>query len=135
MASGVFLRPQPVEEDWLMALPGLMNDFVETCTILTKTRIPDGEGGWTNRWVDGMQFQAAITYDTTIPARVAESEGMKATYTITTEKALPLDFHDVFRRERDGQVFRVTSQGDDKKTPASATFQVCQVAAEEWTLT
>ena len=117
-----------------MAFVGLMNDFVEDCTLIEKTRIPDGEGGWTTGWVDGMDFQAAITYDTTLNARVAESEGMKATYTVTTEKTMPLDFHDVFRRKRDGQIFRVTSQGDDKKTPRSATFQVSQVAAEEWAL-
>lgn len=118
-----------------MAFVGLMNDFVEDCTLIEKTRIPDGEGGWTHVWRDGMVFQAAITYDTTLNARVAESEGMKATYTVTTEKTMPLDFHDVFRRNRDGQVFRVTSQGDDKRTPRSATFQVSQVAAEEWALT
>lgn len=117
-----------------MSFPGLMNDYVESCTLLEKTRMPDGEGGWTNTWVDGLSFKAAITYDTTLQARVAESEGMKATYTVTTEKGMPLDFHDVFRRERDKQVFRVTSQGDDKVTPASASFQVSQVAAEEWVL-
>lgn len=114
--------------------PGLMNDFVERCTLLEKTRQPDGEGGWKVVWVDGPEFDAAITYDTTIQARVAESEGMKATYTVTTEKGMMLDFHDAFRRERDGQVFRVTSQGDDKRTPESASFQVSQVAAEEWVL-
>ena len=114
---------------------GLMNDFVEGCTLIEKTRVPDGEGGWTVGWADGMDFQAAITYDTTLQARVAESEGMKATYTVTTEKTMPLDFHDVFRRKRDGQIFRVTSQGDDKRTPPSASFQVSQVAAEEWSLT
>ena len=123
-----------MEETVLMAFKGLMNDFVEDCTLLEKSRIPDGEGGWVTAWVDGMEFQAAITYDTSIQARVAESGGMKATYTITTDKSMPLDFHDVFRRNRDGQVFRVTSQGDDKRTPETATFQVSQVAAEEWAL-
>ena len=118
-----------------MALTGLMNDFAEECTIVEKTRVPDGEGGWNIRWVDGMDFTAAITYDTTMQARVAESEGMMATYTVTTDKNIQLDFHDVFRRKRDGQIFRVTSQGDDKKTPPSASFQVAQVAAEEWALT
>ena len=117
-----------------MPFIGLMNDFLEDCVLLEKTRVPDGEGGWAVSWADGMAFKAAITYDTTITARVAESEGMAATYTVTTEKSMPLDFHDVFRRVRDGQVFRVTSQGDDKRTPATATFQVSQVAAEEWSL-
>lgn len=117
-----------------MGFPGLMNDFLEECVLMEKTRIPDGEGGWKTSWTDGMAFKAAITYDNTITARVAESEGMRATYTVTTEKSMPLDFHDVFRRQRDGQTFRVMSQGDDKRTPESASFQVSQVAAEEWSL-
>ena len=113
---------------------GLMNEFTEDCTLMERTRVPDGEGGWTSTWSDGMGFRAAITHDTTLQARVAESGGMKATYTVTTERAMPLDFHDVFRRDRDGQVFRVTSDGTDKQTPDSATFQVSQVSAEEWVL-
>ena len=118
-----------------MSFPGLMNDFAEQCTLIEKTRVPDGEGGWTIGWTDGMSFMAAITHDSTLQARVAESEGMTATYTVTTEKSMPLDFHDVFRRESDKQVFRVTSDGTDKRTPARASFQVSQVSAEDWTLT
>lgn len=113
---------------------GLMNEFTEDCTLMERTRVPDGEGGWTSTWDDGMTFRAAITHDTTLQARVAESGGMRSTYTVTTERAMPLDFHDVFRRDRDGQVFRVTSDGTDKQTPDSATFQVSQVTAEEWVL-
>ena len=118
-----------------MSFVGLMNDFVETCVLMEKTRIPDGEGGWNVGWVDGPEFDAAITHDTTLQARVAESEGMMSTYTVTTEKATPLEFHDVFRRKSDNQYFRVTSDGNDKMTPASASFQVSQVTAEEWVLT
>lgn len=118
----------------IMSFIGLMNDYVEDCTLLERSRVSDGEGGWLNRWVDGMTFQAAITHDSTLQARVAESEGMTATYTVTTEKSMPLDFHDVFRRESDGQIFRVLSDGTDKVTPKSATFQVSQVSAEEWVL-
>ena len=118
-----------------MAFIGLMGDYAEECTIIEKSRVSDGEGGWITRWVDGMGFEAAITHDSTLQGRIAESEGMTATYTVTTDKSMPLDFHDVFRRESDGQIFRVTSDGTDKKTPKSATFQVSQVSAEEWALT
>lgn len=118
-----------------MSLVGLMNDFGEACTLLEKVRTPDGEGGWVPVWTDGMEFTAAITHDTTLQARVAEADGMKSTYTVTTDKAMPLEFHDVFRRESDGQIFRVTSDGTDKRTPDRASFQVSQVNAEEWSLT
>lgn len=117
-----------------MAFPGLMEDFAETCTLMVKTRRSDGEGGWVTVWEEGETFRAAITHDSTINARVAEAEGMSSTYTVTTEKGQPLDFHDVFRRESDGQVFRVTSDGTDKMTPDRASFDVSQVAAQRWEL-
>jgi hypothetical protein len=67
-------------------------------------------------------------------ARVAAVQGVTALYTVTTEKNINLQYHDVFRRASDGKVFRVTSDGDDKKTPASASLNMRQVSAEEWRL-
>lgn len=118
-----------------MSLVGLMNDFAEDCVLMEKVRVPDGEGGWSTTWTEGAGFRAAITHDSTLGARVAEREGMTSTYTVTTDKAMPLDFHDVFKRVRDGQTFRVTSDGTDEQTPGRATFQVSQVSAEAWSLT
>lgn len=112
----------------------LVDEFKEDCVLLEKQRTPDGEGGWRTEWREGAAFRAAIVMDTTLRARVAESQGMTAIYTVTTDRSLPLDFHDVFRRVRDGQVFRVTSDSDDKRTPDVATFQFHQVNAEEWRL-
>jgi hypothetical protein len=43
-----------------------------------------------------------------------------------------LEYHEVFRRLDDGKVFRVTSDGDDKFTPASAGLNMRQVTAEEF---
>lgn len=117
-----------------MSFPGIMGEEVTECVLMQKTRVPDGEGGWNTSWTDGPSFYATITHDTTINARIAESEGMMATYTVYTEKAMPLDFHDVFRRVHDGQYFRVTSDGTDVVTPKRASFALSQVAAEEWTL-
>jgi hypothetical protein len=45
-----------------------------------------------------------------------------------------LQYHDIFRRVEDGKIFRVTSDGDDKKTPESATLNMREVTAEEWSL-
>lgn len=115
-----------------MSFKGLINDFVTQCVLVEKVRVPDGEGGWIPMWQDGMKFDAAITHDTTLQAKVAESDGMKSTYTVTTERNTVLDYHDVFRRLSDGQVFRVTSDGTDVVTPDRASFQFSQVSAEEW---
>ena len=110
----------------------LLNDAFEACTMLHKTSADDGYGGETTVWVDGATFQAAITFDSSMEARTAQSQGVKSLYTVTTRKSKVLEYHEVFRRNRDGKLFRVTSDGDDKATPDSATLDMRQVTAEEW---
>ena len=80
------------------------------------------------------EFDAAIVFDTSIDARRAEAEGVKSLYTVTTSRVMTLEFHEVFRRQRDGKIFRVTSDGDDKYTPRSTPLDMRQVTAEEWRL-
>lgn len=112
----------------------LLDDALENCVIMDKTTQPDGYGGYISTYKDGAPFKAAIVFDTSIEARVADKQGVTSLYTITTPKAMMLEYHDVFKRTRDGKVFRVTSDGDDKFTPASATLDMRQVTAEEYVL-
>lgn len=109
----------------------LLSDAMITCVMLNKRTEADGYGGYTTTWSDGASFPAAIVLDTSMEARIGEKQGVTALYTVTTSKALNLQYHDVFRRVEDGKLFRVTSDGDDKKTPASATLNMRQVTAEE----
>lgn len=115
-------------------MTGLPATMAESCTLLERKRVPDGEGGFETAWADGPTFEAAIVKDTSTAARVAEKEGVTNLYTVTTPTNASLEFHDVFRRNRDGQIFRVTSNGDDKRTPSVASFSFEQVSAEEWVL-
>lgn len=103
--------------------------------MMDKTTTPDGYGGYVPVWSEGVEFQAAITLDTSIEARTAESQGVTSLYTVTTRKAMNLQYHDVFQRVSDNKVFRVTSDGDDKKTPPMAGLNMRQVSAEEYELT
>lgn len=112
----------------------LLSEAMENCILLDKTTQADGYGGYITAWVEGAEFQAAIVFDTSIEARAAEQQGVTSLYTVTTSRALTLQYHDVFKRQRDGKIFRVTSDGDDKYTPASATLDMRQVTAEEWSL-
>lgn len=109
----------------------LLSDAMESCVMLNKQTTNDSYGGFINTWVDGATFNAAIVFDTSIEARVAEVQGVHSLYTVTTPRNVTLQYHDVFRRVRDGKLFRVTSDGDDKYTPASATLDMRQVTAEE----
>lgn len=112
----------------------LLQDAMTACTLLTKTLVPDGYGGQTVTWDESGTFDAAITFDTSIQARNAAKQGVSSLYTVTTTRGITLEYHDVFRRERDGKIFRVTSDGDDKYTPKSAGLDMRQVTAEEWTI-
>ena len=103
--------------------------------MLDRTTSDDGYGGFSSTYSDGAGFLSAVVLDNSIEARRAAVEGVTAMYTVTTSRAVNLKYHDIFRRDRDGKIFRVTSDGDDKKTPMSATLDMRQVSAEEWKLT
>lgn len=113
----------------------LLDDAMESCVILDKRTEKDGYGGVKTAYVDGAEFQAAIVFDSSMQARLASVQGVTDLYTITTRKNVVLQYHDVFRRQKDGKIFRVTSDGDDKATPASASLDMRVVSAEEYEVT
>ena len=110
----------------------LLTEMMDECVILNKKMQPDGYGGFNVTWEYGAPFTAAITFDTSIEARMAEKQGVTSLYTVTISRALMLDYHDVFMRTKDGKIFRVTSDGDDKFTPNRSTLDMRQVTAEKW---
>lgn len=113
----------------------LLSETFEEFNIIDKQTVPDGYGGFRPAYVLGAPIQAAVTFDTSIEARTAEKEGVTSLYTVTTSRAITLEYHDLLKRKRDGKIFRVTSDGDDKFTPASAQLDMRQVTAEEFMLT
>lgn len=110
----------------------LLSEAFEKCTLMDKTTQPDGYGGYITTYQDGAEIDCAIVLDSSIEAKLAEQQGVTGVYTITTRKNINLQYHDVLRRESDGKIFRVTSDGDDKHTPRMATLNMRQVSAEEW---
>lgn len=112
----------------------LLSQAMEDVVMLEKKRVPDGEGGFTTDWAEGVQFKAAITFNSSLEAKVAEKQGVTSLYSVICPINAKLEYHDVVRRLRDGKIFRITSDGDDEITPDSATFQFAKVSAEEWSL-
>lgn len=113
----------------------LLTESFENCVLYDRKTVSDGVGGYVSSFTEGAEFTAAISLDTSMQARTAAKQGVTALYTVTTRKAMNLQYHDVFKRVSDGKIFRVTSDGDDKKTPRSAGLNMRCVSAEEWTLT
>ena len=112
----------------------LMEDALEDFTIINKVTSPDGYGGVNTDWVDGALIKGAMVFDGSTQMKVARAMGSTSSYTLTVIKDIELDYHDVLRRESDKQIFRITSNSDDLKTPDSATLNMRQYQAEEWKL-
>lgn len=120
----------------------LLDEAMVTCCFVNKQTVPDGYGGTKTEWSEGAEFKAAITLDSSLQAKVAEKQGVTGLYTVTTSRAIDLDYHDVIKRlatklsdgtEVEEIILRVTSKSD-KMTPASAKLEMRQVSAEEWEL-
>ena len=112
----------------------LLESAYEPFVMMDKTTVADGYGGFYATWAEGAEFQAAATYDTSIEARIAAVQGVTSMYTVTTSKAIALEYHDVIKRVSDGLILRVTSDSKDKQTPPSATLNMRVVTAEEFDL-
>ena len=102
---------------------------VQCARLVAKTE-PDGEGGFRTAITVGDGFMAAIVHDSSTASRIAEHDGVRNVYTVTTGE--PLRYGDLFRRSSDGQVFRCTSDADDGAAPRCASFGFGQCSAEEW---
>ena len=112
----------------------LMDEYSVECTLLTKTREDDLYGGYVTRWTDGVSFQAAWEYESAPEISVAEQQGVARTYRIYVNKTLDLDYHEVFRRADNGQIYRVINPGTDRKTPSFSRLNKRLIEVEKWEL-
>lgn len=113
-------------------LLSLLTQIMVDCTILNHIRTNDPYGGYKETWDDGATFKAAISKDGSTEAEIAERQELGEIYTVVTSREFVLNYHDVFKRDSDGAVFRVTSNSQDSH-PAS-TIQINKVSAERWEL-
>lgn len=110
----------------------LIERAMETSHIMDKTTEPDGYGGVKTTYTEGAEIKVAYSMNSSTEARVAAQQGVNNRFTLLTKKAVLLRFPDIVKRDRDGKTFRVTSDGDDKKTPDTAGLDLRAVEAEEW---
>lgn len=112
----------------------LLTQSFDQCVIVDKTTEDDGYGGVITFWKDGAKVECSIVPDGGVNQLVAMQRGWTGSYTVTTTKKVVFRAGDIFKRLEDGKVFRVKSNGEDTKTPDSATLDMRQVKAEEITL-
>ena len=112
----------------------LIDQMMEKCRILNRSRVDDDYGSYTDTWTEGASFDAAIIKNSTTEAIVAEKQGVSEIFTVVTNKRFELSYHDAFKRLSDGQIFRVTSNSKDSDAPNASTVPITKVTAEKWEL-
>ena len=113
----------------------LLTSMMEPCHMMDKsTSTTNTLLGRVDTYTEGAAFQAVIIKNSSPQERVAEQQGVKETFTVVTDKGWGLDFHEVFRRDADGAVFRVVSNQLDSEAPDMSSVQIGKVTAERWVL-
>lgn len=110
----------------------LLSDAYEPFYFIEKSFVPDGAGGLKPTWTRGAEFQATANFPNSTLSDIANKLTEKTNCTITTSRAITLDFMDVIQRKEDGMYFRILSNGKENKTPASASLDMRQSKAEVW---
>ena len=112
----------------------LLEEAFKDFTVINKAVVDDGYGGTKTTWTDGATIRGAIVIDTSAQMKTAQALGSAIAYTFTVSRDTELDYHTVIRRNSDSKIFRLTSDTDDKETPASAGLNMRQYTAEEFVL-
>lgn len=112
----------------------MVEEFYEPLIYTEKKIISDGMGSYWEDYVDGTEFMGAITLEQSIQARIAEQQGLKTIFTITTSRNIPLKFSDVIKRKSTGEYFKIGSNGFDMQTPSMSNLDIQQVTAERFTI-
>lgn len=112
----------------------LLDSMMEKCRIMNHVREDDPYGSSVDRWPEGASFDATIIKNSTTEATIAEKQGIDEIFTVVVKKSFPLDYHDVFKRLSDGQIFRVTSMTRDSEAPEASTVKIAKVTAEKWVI-
>lgn len=110
-----------------------LNEYQEY-EVLNKAIVADGEGGQVTVWTPGLKFMAAVTLDDTTEMLIAQAQGVKGAYSVTTNKSTRLPYHTVFRRVSDHDaIFRIVSK-DEFAPPSTSSLDIRGNRAEEYAL-
>lgn len=108
--------------------------YGEQC-FLMKLMPPhsDGMGGFSSeKWVQTTEFIALIDRNSSTTALIAEKQGITSVYTIYIDASFEIHKLDIFKRGKDSQCFRVTSDPDDQITPKTSNMNFKVFTAEQY---
>lgn len=114
----------------------LLSSAMEPCVMMDKSTVNDGLGGFKNVWTEGAEFLAFVhkERDPTAVQVVAEKTVANEELTVIVYMSVSLEYHDVFKRIRDGAIFRLTSNTKDGETHQLASSPIAKARCERWEL-
>lgn len=108
----------------------MLEYWTEPFVMLDLVTRPDGYGGVVREWVDGAEIRCAYSIDQTTEAKIAYQNGTKKMATIIVPELLELQPDDRIKCMATGEVFRITSNARDVKTPPFSSLHARAVSAE-----
>lgn len=111
-----------------------MDDFFEPMRVMDWRSKPDGLGSFIWEWEDGADFRGGVVLNTSTQMRIAQQEGSKGIYTLTTAVKMPFENGDMVKRLKDDALFKITSDQADVSTPAISDITGWQVTMERVTV-
>ena len=115
----------------------LLDEYRQHFVIWHRIAVDDPYGGYDSQWVKGASFDGIITEDASLTATVAGLDTKKNYYGIKVKRDAPLDFQTIFRSDKDGKWYRITS-GDVLKSPSISALDMKILSCEafdpiDWT--
>lgn len=107
-------------------------DYAETITVMERTLMPDGLGGFEEKWTEGVQFKGTLRTSNNIQTLIAEQQGVTGTYLLLYPNTLPLRYGDILKK--DNRFFRINSEPEDGKPPTISTLDFISVTLEHYNM-
>ena len=112
---------------------GMLDYMAEGFHYVNRAMVPDGYGGSREAWTLGGPFTAVQTLSNSLEQETAEAQGVKGIYTMQCDRTTRLLYHQVFQRDKDKKIFRITSKDEDE-TPGFSPLNLRHARAEEYEL-
>lgn len=108
----------------------LLDEFARRCVRMKPQTAEDGAGGRVTTWTEDFEFTACLARNASIEARRAEKQGVSSVYDALVNQSVRLAFGDYFRDAQSGETWRVTSNPEEKRSPACSMLPLKHFTAE-----
>lgn len=97
--------------------------------LKNKTTLPDGMGGYYTTWENGAIIKMSLDLGGSSEIRQAQAQNLKTVFTASFPIDTPVTYDNYLEDVETGDIYRITSNPKDNKTPPEATFQSCYATA------